>query len=171
MTRRHIHYEDAFEDYLRSQGLPYIAVDQHKKAIFSGARIKSFDFLLYRPAGPTWLVDIKGRKFPYDGPGGKRYWENWVTHEDLDGLAEWQRAFGEGFQAVLVFAYWLTVAGGRLPAAHVHAYRGEYYSFLCVALDEYAPHVRERSAKWGTVTVPAPTFRKLARPLPEMLGL
>ena len=47
--RRHIHYEAAFEDYLRSRGWPYLPVDEHRKAIFSGARIKSFDFLVYPP--------------------------------------------------------------------------------------------------------------------------
>lgn len=165
MTRRHIHYEAAFEDYLRSQGLPYIAVDEHKKAIFSGARIKSFDFLLYRPSGPAWLVDIKGRKFPYHGAGGKRYWENWVTQDDLEGLAQWQRVFGDGFEAVLVFAYWLTDSQGRLPSARAHAFRDEYYSFLSVQLDDYRRYCRPRSAKWRTVTVPAANFRRLARPI------
>ena len=165
MTRRHIHYEAAFEDYLRSRGWPYIAVNQHKKAIFSGARIKSFDFLLYCPWGTTWLVDVKGRKFPYDGAGGRRYWENWVTREDLEGLAQWQGVFGEGFEAVLVFAYWLTGAGGQLPSAHVHAFRDEYYSFLCISQEDYRRHCRRRSSKWQTVTVPAPIFRRVARPL------
>ena len=53
MTQRHIHYEAAFEDYLRSRGWPYIPVDEQKKAIFAGARIKSFDFLVYRPGERT----------------------------------------------------------------------------------------------------------------------
>jgi hypothetical protein len=170
VTRRHIHYEAAFEDYLRSQGLPYIAVDEKKKAIFSGARIKSFDFLLYRPDDLAWLVDVKGRKFPYDVTGGRRYWENWITRDDLTGLTEWQRAFGEGFCAMLVFAYWLTGSGDRLPTAHVHAFRDEYYSFLCITLDDYATHARQRSAKWQTVTVPAPKFRELAKPIQHLLG-
>ena len=48
MARRHNHYEAAFEDYLRSRGWPYLPVDEQKKAIFAGARVKSFDFLVYR---------------------------------------------------------------------------------------------------------------------------
>ncbi len=167
MTRRHIHYEAAFEDYLRSQGLPYIAVDEKKKAIFSGARIKSFDFLLYCPDSPVWLVDVKGRKFPYDGTGGKRYWENWVTRDDLEDLTRWQDTFGSGFEAVFVFAYWLTGSGERLPTAYVHTFRDEHYCFLVTRVEEYAEHCRERSPKWDTVTVSAPKFRELARPIQE----
>ncbi len=64
MARRHIHYEAAFEDYLRSRGLPYVAVDETRKAIFAGTRVKSFDFLVYHDRGSNRLVDVKGRKFP-----------------------------------------------------------------------------------------------------------
>ena len=64
MTRRSVHYEAAFEDYLRSRGWPYVAVDETKRAIFANASIKSFDFLVYSSAGANLLVDVKGRKFP-----------------------------------------------------------------------------------------------------------
>ena len=63
MTRRHIHYEAAFEDYLRSEGIAYVAVDEQEKAIFSGARVKSFDFLLYRKGFRS--LD----RIVFDGPG------------------------------------------------------------------------------------------------------
>ena len=36
---------------------------------------------------------------------GRRPWENWVTTDDLDGLARWQEMFGPGFRAILAFAY------------------------------------------------------------------
>ena len=90
MVQRSVHYEAAFEDFVRSRGWPYVAVNEHRKAIFNGRRIKSFDFLVYRPESDPWLVEVKGRKFPYDYSGGVRYWENWVTQEDLDDLARWQ---------------------------------------------------------------------------------
>ncbi len=162
MTRRHIHYEAAFEDYLRSRGLPYIAVDETKKAIFAGSRVKSFDFLVYQPAGSNWLVDVKGRKFPYDTPGNQRQWENWVTDEDLQGLSEWERVFGDGFQAVLVFAYWLTAASRAAPFQSLHPFRGEYYAFVAVTLADYKSCSVRRSPKWGTVSVPTQSFRALA---------
>ena len=110
-------------------------------------------------------MDVKGRKFPYNGTGGKRYWENWVTRDDLDGLTEWQRVFGQGFCAMLIFVYWLIGTSERLPTSYVHTFRDEPYSFLCIPLDDYQTHCRPRSPKWGTVTVPAATFRKLATPI------
>ena len=167
MAQRHIHYEAAFEDYVRSRGWPYIPVDEHRKAIFGGARIKSFDYLVYRPNRPAWLVDIKGRKFPYDGSGGKRYWENWVTREDLEDLQRWEGVFGEGFEPVFVFAYWIVGLEGREPTSEVHVYRDQYYAFLWISATEYARHARQRSPKWDTVTMPVREFRKLIRPLHE----
>lgn len=166
MSRR-IHYEAAFEDYLRSRGLPYVPVDEQRQAIFAGSKIKSFDFIVYPPSGGGWLVDVKGRKFPYHGSSGnKRYWENWVTQNDLDGLERWQEAFGEGFQALLVFAYWLTGEGDKLPSAHVHTFKEHYYSFFSIPVSDYRKHCRPRSAKWGTVAMPVKKFRELASPLP-----
>ncbi|MCP4248758.1 MAG: HYExAFE family protein [bacterium] len=170
MTRRHIHYEAAFEDYLRSRGLPYIAVDEHRKAIFAGAKIKSFDFLVYSPNGPTWLVDVKGRKFPYAGSGGKRFWENWVTLADLDGLVQWQTAFGDGFQAMLIFAYWLTEGDEKLPTTHVHTFRDQHYAFFCISPQEYRNQCRTRSTKWNTVSLPARIFKELAKPIQVLHG-
>ena len=165
MTRRHIHYEAAFEDYLRSRGLPYVAVDEHKKAIFAGERVKSFDFLVYRDEGITWLVDVKGRKFPYDGENQKRYWENWVAREDLDGLSQWQQAFGKGFLSVFVFTYVLLGPEDRKPTEYVHPHRDSLYAFMCIPVDDYRRESRSRSPKWDTVSMPAARFRELARPI------
>ena len=165
MAQRHIHYEAAFEDYVRSRGWPYIPVDEHKKAIFAGARIKSFDFLVYPPGDKAWLVDVKGRKFPYEAKGTKRYWENWVTREDLEGLRRWEGVFGDGFEPALVFVYWLVGPPGREPTLETHMYRNEYYSFLWVSASDYEAHARQRSPKWNTVTVATRVFRTLVRPI------
>ena len=167
MAQRHIHYEAAFEDFLRSRGWPYIPVDEQKKAIFAGARVKSFDFIVYPAGKKAWLVDVKGRKFPYEGKGGKRYWENWVTRDDLEGLRRWEKVFGDGFEPGLVFAYWLTGPAGRDPTSQIHVFRNECYSFLWISVLDYAAHARQRSPKWDTVTVPAAAFRRLVRPLHE----
>lgn len=165
MTRRHIHYEAAFEDYIRSLGWPYVPVDEQRKVIFSGSRVKSFDFLVYGPGGSAWLVDIKGRKFPYEIGGSKRYWENWVTADDLAGLDSWKGVFGDGFEAMLVFAYWLLGPPDRQPGVTVHGFRGEYYAFLAIPAALYARHARRRSDKWDTVAMPVGLFRKLAKPV------
>lgn len=170
MAQQHVHYEAAFQDFLRSRGWPYLPIDEQKKAIFSGARVKSFDFLVYPPGGKAWLVDVKGRKFPYEGSSGKRYWENWVPRADLDGLSRWDDAFGEGFQTGLIFAYWLVGPMGRVPTSQVHAFRGRDYAFLWISALDYATHARQRSPKWDTVSVPAATFRRLVKPLNESLA-
>ena len=167
MARRHNHYEAAFEDYVRSRGWPYVPVDEQRKAIFSGGRIKSFDFLVYRPNKRPWLVDVKGRKFPYESARGKRYWENWVTQEDLSGLSKWKDVFGDEFEPVLAFAYWLPSGSDRDPTAYLHTFRNRYYAFLWISATAYAQHARERSASWKTVFLNGSTFRQLVRPLDE----
>ena len=161
MARRHNHYEAAFEDYVRSKGWPYVPVDEHRRAIFGGGRVKSFDFLVYPPGGTAWLVDIKGRKFPYESDSGRRYWENWVTEGDLDGLRRWEGVFGAGFEPMLVFAYWLTGVSCAEPTSEVHNYRGQCYAFAFASATRYAQLAKDRSPKWRTVSVPRPAFREL----------
>jgi hypothetical protein len=168
MTHPYLHYEAAFQDYLRCRGIAYIAVDETKKAVFAGAKIKSFDFLIYPSVGPNLIVDVKGRQFPYQGSSSRRYWENWITQEDLDGLAQWQHVFGDGFVAHVVFAYWLTNPDLAAPISPHHAFRGQHYAFLAVPLGDYRAHARRRSAKWGTVAVSAGQFRQMARPVVEL---
>ena len=51
MTRRYIHYEAAFEDYVISRGWPYVPVLEQRRVIFSGARVKSFDLMVYPNRG------------------------------------------------------------------------------------------------------------------------
>ena len=108
MSQGHAHYEQAFADYLRSVGRPFVVVDDAKKAVFSGARIKSFDFLMYSSGQTHWLVDVKGRKLTVARPGQKGHLENWTTREDVTGLVQWARVFGQGFAGLFVFASWLT---------------------------------------------------------------
>src|SRR6476661_1686626 len=59
---RNIHYEAAFEAFLRDRGIPCVAVDEAKKALFANARLKSFDFVVYSKSGPNLLIDVKGRQ-------------------------------------------------------------------------------------------------------------
>ena len=42
MANRDNHYEAAFEEFLRSRGVPYVAVDEARRSLLSdGASIKS----------------------------------------------------------------------------------------------------------------------------------
>ena len=58
MADRTVHYEAAFEAFLRDKGIPCVAVDEAKKALFSNAKLKSFDFVVYSKSGPNLLVDV-----------------------------------------------------------------------------------------------------------------
>jgi hypothetical protein len=170
MARRDQHYENAFQDYLRSRGIPYVSVNEQRQAIFGGQKVKSFDFLVY-PGGPShWIVDVKGRKFPYlDLEGGKRYWENWVVNEDLDGMQEWQEVFGEDYEAYFLFTYSLEGPPDRWPAGRPHVFRNRLYAFRAVSLADYQRHCRRRSDRWGTVTVSTKVFREIAHPLETLI--
>jgi len=173
MAHRNIHYEAAFENYLRGKGWPYVAVDEAKKAIFAGSSIKSFDFLVYSESGPNLLVDVKGRKFPGPVAGKKRgaskAWENWVTRQDVEGLSEWERVFGESFIAALVFAYWLQGPPHSSPFADVHWFRQRHYAFVGLRLCDYVAAAQPRSKQWQTIAIPSATFAVKARDIGSFL--
>jgi len=158
-------YEAAFEGYLRSRRIPYVAVDESKRSLLGDGSLKSLDFIVSRPGGPSWLVDVKGRRFPTASGEGRQYWKNWSTRDDLRSLAAWQRLFGSGFQSVLVFAY--DVLGDRapLPAEQLFEWRGALYGFVALRLEDYAFHARPISLAWDTVAMPTARFRQLAIPI------
>lgn len=172
MADRNIHYEAAFEDYLRAKGWPYVAVDEARKAIFGAVSLKSFDFLVYSSSGPNLLIDVKGRKFPDSIPGkskGGRAWENWITREDVEGLGAWEGVFGQDFKAVLVFAYWLQGPPQRSPFQDVHIFRKNYYAFVCISLADYVEGARPRSQKWQTLAMPGAEFSARATDVANFL--
>lgn len=166
MTGRKDHYEVAFEHYLRSRDWPYVLVDETKKKAFAGVRLKNFDFVVRSSGGATLLIDVKGRKFPDMGAVGKRRigrpWENWITREDVEALTKWEQVFGEGFQAVLVFAYWLQGSPEQTPLEEVHVHGDRHYAFLAVTLGQYKSAAKPRSARWQTLTMPTQQFKQVA---------
>lgn len=71
-VRENDHYQRAFEVYVRAERLPYVSVDEARRAILPGranngpaaaaaATLKSFDFVVYGSGG-NLLVEVKGRK-------------------------------------------------------------------------------------------------------------
>ena len=171
MANRDNHYEAAFEEYLRTRGVPYVAVDEAKRSILSdGGSIKSLDFIVSTPLAVTWLVDVKGRRFP-SGDIQKQYWKNWSTRDDLRSLAEWERLFGTSFCGLFVFAY--NILGNRapLPSEQLFEFRGLTYGFVAIRLCDYAGGAHPISASWDTLAMSTADFRRLARPLDELLGL
>ena len=61
-----------------------------------------------------------------------------LTRDDLEGLKQWQDVFGDGFKAMIIFAYHLLGPENKQPTPHVHTFRGEYYAFLTIQVDTYA---------------------------------
>jgi hypothetical protein len=171
MANRDNHYEAAFEEFLRSRGVPYVAVDEARRSLLSdGASIKSLDFIVSSPGPNTWLVDVKGRRFP-SGDEQKQYWKNWSTADDLRSLAQWERLFGGNFFGLFVFAYDVLGERAPLPAEQLFEFREKLYGFVAVPLSAYAEHAHPISPKWDTLAMPTAEFRRHARPLEEILGL
>ena len=163
------HYERAVVGFLQSQSVPYLRIDETKRSVFGGTKFKSFDLVVYPESEANILVDVKGRKWPYMSRGGKRYWENWVTAEDLESLRHWEMVFGGGFRAAFVFCYWLTEPQNIPVQTGIHVFGGQTYGFLLVWLSDYTDNMRLRSRSWRTVSMGAARFRELAKPLEDVL--
>jgi hypothetical protein len=165
MADRTVHYEAAFEAFLRLRGIPYVAVDEAKKALFANAKLKSFDFVVYSKNGPNLLIDVKGRQRK-DG-SSKRTFESWTTQRDVDDLLQWEQVFGEGFRAILAFIYW--IESPLTPEQGMFEHHDRWYLLMGIDLSEYRNHMRRRSPKWETVALSAEDFRQLARPIESWL--
>ncbi len=181
MAQRRHHYERAFESYLRSNRIPYIAVDEARRALVPGAgdgrfeaprlaaeedarALKSFDFVVYGRER-SLLVETKGRKLP----AGRRAptWssmQNWVTSADLDSLSRWSELFGDGFDSSFIFIYWCEAQPPDGLYQEVFEHEGRWYALREAPLDQYSAFARVRSARWDTVSVPAADYARISRP-------
>lgn len=168
MANRNNHYEAAFEAYLREKQIPYVAVDESRRALMSGGSLKSLDFIVSPPGGASWLVDVKGRRFP-SGDEQKQYWKNWSTRDDLLSLAKWEELFGANFEGLFVFAYHLVGDRAPLSVDQLFAWRDRLYGFVAIRLHDYAPHARPISQSWDTVAMRTAVFRAAARNVDEFL--
>ena len=170
MANRRNHKEAAFEAFIRAQRVPCVAVDEAKRAFFGEDGLKNPDFILYPRLGTNLVVEVKGKKGK-DGRG-RRPWENWVTTDDLDGLARWQEMFGPGFRAILAFVYAEALPSYPLPPGDgAFEFRGRAYRFWAVELDEYVQHLRSRGPAWKAVAMARAEFRRRVRPLREWLPM
>ena len=199
MAQRRFHYEQAFEHYLRANGIPYVAVDEAKRALQGRAdqpgtrKLKSFDFVVYSEAGPNLLVDVKGRKLslrtparpkpaaddalfdptppstPARPPAPRSAMQNWVTRDDVACLQSWETIFGDGFDPVFAFLFWCDDQPPDALFLEVFEFNKRWYAVLAMRLADYMQHMRDRSAKWDTVSVPSRAFTQHARPLKELL--
>ncbi len=116
------------------------------------------------------MVEVKGKQGK--NARGRRPWENWVTTDDLNGLACWQELFGPGFRAVIVFAYAEPPPPFPLPPDNgAFAFRNRLYRFWAVGLDDYVNHLRSRGPAWKAVAMARAEFRRRVRPLSEWLPM
>ena len=76
---------ETVERFLRERGVPYINVDEAKRALFAGAKLRSFHFVVYRTSGQNWLVFAAA-----------------LRRESREDLRQWEGIFGDGFVAVVV---------------------------------------------------------------------
>lgn len=169
MADRDNHYEAAFEAFLRRRRIAYVAVDESRRSLVADGSLKSLDFIVSPGAGVSWLVDVKGRRFP-SGDESRQYWKNWSTRDDLRSLASWQLHFGSSFCPVLVFAYHLVADRSPVPRADLFEFRDSRYAFIAIRLADYVPHARPLSQSWDTVAMSVPLFRQIARPWNELIG-
>lgn len=185
MAQRRFHYDLAFEDYLRQRAIPYVAVDEAKRALRAGGSmpgryavmdrengdggavsLKSFDFIVYSQSGPNLLVDVKGRKH-----AGRscRSLQNWVTQTDVRCMGSWESMFGGEFEAVFAFLYWCQQPPPDALFQDLFEAGGRWYAALGITLASYRFHARQRSPSWGTVCMPTAEFNRQAVPLRQLL--
>jgi len=157
------HYDAAFEAWLREQRLPYVAVDERRRALLAQQSLKSPDFLVHSPTCGSIVIDVKGRK-QLSGAQLRR-WENWATQDDLVSLDAWEQIFGGEFKSLLVFAYELTAPEPSSPQPTMLCFRDRCYSFFGVWAADYRRAMRNRSPRWETVWVPSADYRSLRFPL------
>src|SRR5262249_40834621 len=128
---------------------------------------KPLPFVVFGGGGARLVVDVKGRRFP-GGPPKKprRVWECWSMRDDIDGLQRWSALAGDDYRGVLAFAYLLHPSvqlSDDTPDLPVC--RGKRYLFRAVDVTDYREHMRTRSPRWNTVSLPLGVYRALVRPL------
>lgn len=166
MADRANHYERALAAHLRSQAMPCIPVDESRRGWIDDWSVKSLDFIVAVGGGRLLLVDVKGRRLTRH----RRTRETWATADDVKSLETWQRQFGAGATALLVFVY--LVEDGDESQSFVDRFEldGNEYGLLAVSLSEYRARMRVRSPRWQTVCLSQSDFRRVARPLSFWLG-
>lgn len=166
------HYEAAFEAYLRERGVAVVPVVEARRSYLDPGEVKSPDFIALAPGGAKLVVDVKGRKFPGSGAGGKAraVWHNWCEREDVVSLDRWADRLGPGYRGVLAFVYHLAPDVEMPPdTPDLFAFRHRIYLMRGVSVSDYRDHMRTRSPRWRTVHLASADFRELVKPITHFL--
>ena len=169
MADRNNHYEAAFEAYLRTLCLPYVPSEENRRSrLADGTTIKCLDFIVTVPGNQSWLVDVKGRRFP-GGRKNRSYWKQWATHDDLAGMRSWEALFGRNFSGLFVFAYQIIGNKSPLPVEKLFPFQKKLYAFVGIRFSDYMDDVRLISPRWNTYSISSRRFRMLAQPFDELV--
>lgn len=178
MAQRRHHYEAAFEAYLRDHRVPYISIDEARRALLpriaplqvaEGPALKAFDFVVYG-GSENLLLEIKGRRLRPTRSGSARL-ECWVTNDDVHSLRAWSALFGPDFRPAFVFVYWCDEQPPDALFQELFRHKDRWYALRSVALEDYAGAMRPRSPKWGTVDLRPRDFEMLSHPFCAPAGL
>ncbi len=164
------HYEKAFESWLRERKIQYVSVDQNKRAVFKKVSIKSFDFIIPSKDRQILIVEVKGRKFTADSLKKTSALQTWVSIDDVEGLENWQRIFGNHYKAVFAFIYKMELPEVDFGEYDYFVFNDNKYIFLIIPLDEYKKRMVLRSPKWRTVTLLTKDIKQCAFPANKYLN-
>lgn len=162
------HYEKAFENWLIDNRIKYTSIDQSKRAAFGKAKLKSFDFLLERDGKSTIIAEVKGRIFKGDSFEKLTKLECWSVADDVEGMLQWQKVFGDGHEAYFIFTYCMENPDVDFDGRGFYEYSQKRYVSLAIRLEDYRRFMKLRSPKWRTVTLSAADFRRCAIDLEEL---
>ncbi len=122
--------------------------------------------MVYSSQRRNLLIDVKGRK--HSGKTGRAF-QNWVTRDDVTCMQRWAELFGPDFEPAFAFLFWCDAQPPDALFHEVFAYGDRWYAVLAVRLSDYRQHMRDRSVRWDTVSIPAKAFGQLSLPLKELL--
>ncbi len=162
-------YERAVEEYLREHGLAYLGITQSRRSLAGGRSVKNFDFLVRAHTGQHYLVEVKGRQFPYVNGGRRVFWENWLHEDDIEGLRRWRGYFGFGFTALICYAYCITDPEYLDTFASQVDWQRKTFGFVALTLETFMEVGKQRSLRWQALHVPSAVFRQVVAPLSAFL--
>ena len=165
------HYEKAFVNWLIDSRIRFTATDQSKRAVFGETKLKRFDYFLYPNGKPTIIAELKGRAFKGNSFEKLTGCECWTFADDVEGLSQWQKIFGDDHRAYFIFAYCIEKVDVDFDGREAFELGHRKYLFFAVSLNDYRENMKLRSPKWRTVTLSADNFRKCAIPLEELLKM
>ena len=189
MARASQHYERSVEAFLIERRIPHLMVDDARRAVLPGPvlggdpeKVKSVAAVVCGDESRgerSLLVEIKGRRVDLRrgagrpgarlNGGGRR--ECWSTAEDVRSLGAWESLFGDPYDAVLLFWYWLDGSAWAASEQCVFRFEERAYAHRAVRLADYTRLMRVRSPRWGTVHLASEDFEAGGAPRLDLCGV